>query len=132
MIRMRTTTGLLAVALALSMALTLPAATFGQSAGDEQYVDPFEQTGPSEPGGGGGQTGSQDGGPAGSAQPSTPAPAQVDPAPAPAPVPEATTASPAVVSDSSEQLPATGAPVILIAALGAGLLGGGWALRRAA
>jgi hypothetical protein len=126
------TKGLLAVALALLLALSLPAVTFGQSAGDEQYVDPFEGAEPSEPrqgggAGGGGQTGGQSGADAGGAEPPAPAPA---PAPAPTPVTEA--ASSAGVLDSSEGLPATGGPVILIAALGAGLLAGGYALRRAA
>jgi hypothetical protein len=46
------------VALALTLAVAAPAPAFGQSAGDEQYVDPFQDP-PSEPGGGQGNSGSQ-------------------------------------------------------------------------
>ena len=103
---------LLALLLAVSL-LALPSAALAQSAGDEQYEDPF------------GEVQDQDG-------------AQGDPAPAPdeAPAP-ATPAEPAAAGDeavSSQQaaptLPATGLPVLLLASAGAMLLASGAALRR--
>jgi hypothetical protein len=124
---MRTILALTAAALLLALA---PASSFGQSAGDEQYVDPFEGAGQeqgngSRDGGGQGGGGGQAGSGSQTAEPVAPAPA-----PAPVPVPEATVSAGA--SDQSERLPVTGGPVVLIAALGAGLLAGGYALRRVA
>ena len=58
--------------LLMALALAAPAAAFAQSAGDEQYTDPFQE----EAGGGGGQ---QDGGQ------SQPEPQEPAPAPEPAP-----------------------------------------------
>ena len=90
--------------------LALPAAAAAQSAGDEQYADPFGQT--EEP------SGSQD-------------------QPAPAPAPEADPAAPAaeeqvVASQQADApaLPATGGPALLLAGAGALLFAGGAALRR--
>ena len=104
----------LAPALLVTAALALaPAAALAQSAGDDQYRDPFE-------GGSGGQQQEQ--------PTDQPAP---EPAPAPAPEPapggdgEAETAAPAV-----DALPRTGGPVALIAGLGAALAGAGLAVRR--
>jgi LPXTG-motif cell wall-anchored protein len=98
---------------------TAPAAA--QSAGDEQYEDPF--------GGGNG------GGGGGSAQPQ-PTPAQpATPQPASTPVPAGASAGATASSGSagaaqSDGLPRTGAPVDLIALAGVLLLAGGLALRR--
>jgi hypothetical protein len=103
---------LLALLLAVSL-LALPSAALAQSAGDEQYEDPF------------GEVQDPDG-------------TQGDPAPAPdeAPAP-ATPAEPAAAGDeavTSQQpaptLPATGLPAFLLASAGSILLASGAALRR--
>jgi hypothetical protein len=106
---------------ALTLALALlaaPASALAQSAGDEQYVDPFQGEG------NGGQTEQQ-------------APEQ-DPPPAPAleqpsePPPSSNgEESPAeAAQETSPTLPRTGAPVILFAAAGYALLLAGIAIRR--
>jgi hypothetical protein len=136
---MRATTGVLAVLLMLVMAM--PGWTLAQSAGDEQYVDPFQeppadseggqggrsQTGtPGDAGGGGGGAASDTG--AGSG---TIAPAPTGEGTAAAPVTEpapGTTASPA--TGSSAALPRTGLPLAPVAGVGLLLLVGGVALRR--
>ena len=100
------------VALLLAMSLlALPTAAMAQSAGDEQYSDPFGQT--DEP------NGSQD----------NPAP---EPEPAPAPATPAAPAEQAVTSQeaAAPTLPATGLPAFLLASAGAMLLASGAALRR--
>ncbi len=101
---------LLALFLALSM-LALPSAAAAQSAGDEQYADPFGQT--EQP------NGSQD----------QPAP---EPQPAPTPATPAAPAEQAVASQQAQAptLPATGMPAHLLASTGALLLASGALLRR--
>jgi hypothetical protein len=106
---------IVALFLAMSM-LALPAAATAQSAGDEQYADPFEQT--DQPGG------SQE----------QPAP-EPQPAPAPAPAAPAAPAAPEEQVVASQQadaptLPATGLPALPVAGAGALLFAGGAALRR--
>jgi LPXTG-motif cell wall-anchored protein len=103
---------LVAVFLAVSM-LALPSAAAAQSAGDEQYADPFGQT--EEP------NGSQE----------QPAP---EPQPAPAPATPAAPAEQAVASQqtAAPTLPATGMPAHLLASMGALLLASGALLRRRA
>jgi LPXTG-motif cell wall-anchored protein len=103
---------LVAVFLAVSM-LALPSAAAAQSAGDEQYADPFGQT--EEP------NGSQE----------QPAP---EPQPAPAPATPAAPAEQAVASQqtAAPTLPATGVPAHLLASMGALLLASGALLRRRA
>ena len=125
---MRATTGPLALLLAL--ALMLPAAALGQSAGDEQYVDPFQQPNSGQGGGGSNEGDSQGEAPA-------PAPAP-EPAPAPAPPVEAPAGTGAVdpataqgsVTDGSGTLPRTGLGLATLIVSGLGMLGGGAALRR--
>ena len=102
---------LLALFLTLSM-LALPSVAAAQSAGDEQYADPFGQT--EQP------NGSQE---------------QPAPEPQPAPAPAAPTAAPAEQAVASQQaqaptLPATGVPAHLLASMGALLLASGALLRR--
>jgi LPXTG-motif cell wall-anchored protein len=100
----------LALLLALSL-LALPSAALAQSAGDEQYADPFGEV--EDPNG-----------------------SQEDPAPAPEPAPEPS--EPAVAGEetvASQQadaptLPATGAPAHLLAGGGMLLLAAGASLRR--
>lgn len=104
---------IVALLLAVSV-LALPTAAMAQSAGDEQYSDPFGQT--DQPNG-----------------------SQEDPAPepdaAPAPATPAAPAEPAEQAVTSQEagaptLPATGLPVYLLASAGAMLLASGAALRR--
>jgi hypothetical protein len=132
---MRTTKGALIFTLLSALvvlAFAAPATTFGQSAGDEQYVDPF-QGAPDEPAGGQSNPGDQDGDQAAPAPAPQPAP---EPAPEPADpvqdVPEPTTVpAPAAPAQSTgPALPRTGLPVLGIALTGLFLLGGGVALRR--
>jgi LPXTG-motif cell wall-anchored protein len=106
--RMVLVAGLIAVVFALSGA---PA--WAQSAGDEQYNDPF--------------AGQQDQG--SSAQPAPTATAA--PAPAPAPAPAAAQAAPAAPAPtaSAAQLPRTGAETLLTALAGVGLVMAGVGLR---
>ena len=93
--------------------LAVPSAAFAQSAGDEQYADPFDQP----PGG------SQE----------EPAPARA-PAPAPAPAQGGVTGAAAETQVAQQTdaptLPATGLPVGLLAGTGALLLAAGTTLRR--
>ena len=104
-----------ALFLTLSM-LALPSVAAAQSAGDEQYADPFGQT--EQP------NGSQE----------QPAP---EPQSAPAPATPAAPAAPAEQAVASQQtaaptLPATGMPAHLLASMGALLLASGALLRRRA
>lgn len=92
--------------------LALPGAAWAQSAGDDQYEDPFApQPGQTDDGG------SQEEEPA----------AQPDPAPA-APEPEPT-ATAAQSPNGGDQLPRTGADEGLVALAGVMMLVGGIALR---
>ena len=99
--------------LAALFLLALPPAALAQSAGDEQYADPFGEV--EEPQG-------------------DPAPAP-EPEPAPAPAEPAASGEEAVVAQETEgtdapTLPATGLPAGLVAGAGALLLAGGTTLRR--
>jgi LPXTG-motif cell wall-anchored protein len=106
----------LAVLVAAAL-LAAPAPALGQSAGDEQYEDPFAGEEQSQP------------------EPTaTPAPAAPAPEPetaAPEPVPEAgsTTAPAPAATQAQAQLPRTGLDAAPILAAGVLLLGGGIALR---
>jgi hypothetical protein len=93
------------------LALALPSAALAQSAGDEQYADPFGQV--EEP------TGSQ----------GEPAP---EPEPAPAPAETTVAGEEAVASQQADAptLPATGLPAHLLAGTGSLLFAAGAALRR--
>lgn len=131
---MPTTRGLLALAL-LVLCAAFPAQALGQSAGDEQYTDPFQ--GEENSGGGGGQSGNSSQGQGGGDTGETPAPAPDDGSGTVTPdstvTPETGTAT--GTTGSSEDpagLPRTGLPLGVLAALGAGLLLSGLALRRSA
>jgi hypothetical protein len=126
-------TGRILVAL-LALALAAPVTAFAQSAGDEQYTDPFQDV----PGANGdqGNSGSEGGqGNAGSGQGVN----QGEPVPPPEPVvPEGTgvteapaTSTPALGGDGAA-LPRTGLPAAALAVLGMFLVAGGASLRRAA
>jgi hypothetical protein len=113
--------------LAVVASLALPAAALAQSAGDEQYTDPF---------------GEEDA-PAQQEQPATQEPeaAPEQPAPAPSVPPQPDpggngSVEPAPATEapqgSSPVLPRTGVPVLLLAAAGYVLLVAGIAIRRKA
>ena len=105
--------------LVLFAALLVPSAAFGQSAGDEQYSDPF-----------GGEDQQQEQQPA-SGQPETPAQPLEQPAEtAPTDGSGEEAAVPAQSSDPS--LPVTGLPALMLLALGAGMLATGLLVRRRA
>ena len=105
--------------LALLAALIVPSAAFGQSAGDEQYSDPFgedqqqeQQPEPQQPASG---------------QPETPA-EPVEPAPTGGSAEKAV----APTESSDPSLPVTGLPALTLLALGAGMLATGLLVRRRA
>ena len=102
-----------------AVALALPGAAWGQSAGVEQYEEPFApESGQTDAGGDeGGSSGGGSSGGGGAAQP------------APAEQPEAVTAPPATTSAAGQELPRTGADTGLLALGGAVLLAGGVARR---
>jgi LPXTG-motif cell wall-anchored protein len=121
---------------ALSVLLTVacvPAGAVAQSAGDQQYVDPFA----GGEGGGGQEQPAQQEQPTQQEQPATPAePVPVDPAPSePAPsVPseggDGEAAGAVAPEASGATLPRTGAPTLALLAAGAALTGVGAVLRR--
>jgi hypothetical protein len=114
------------VLVALAATLALPSSALAQSAGDEQYTDPFGQEQPA-------------------AQPQEPAPEQpveqpsspAEPAPGgdgtseAAPTADAAPTAEAA-QDGSATLPRTGMPAVLFAAIGYALLLAGIAIRRKA
>lgn len=108
---------LLVAALAL-LALAVPSATFAQSAGDDQYTDPFGQVDENS-GGGGDGTGGGDGDTT----------VQAEPAPAPTPVEPSQTGEETVAQPAGESLPRTGLPAAALALIGAVCLAAGAGLR---
>jgi hypothetical protein len=103
----------LIVALILLPALAAPGGALAQSAGDEQYQDPFAETEQAPSGQGGGSGGGQD----------------AQPAPAPAQAPASSAQS--EPAPGAPALPRTGFPAALAAAIGLVLLAAGVALRLA-
>lgn len=102
----------LPAALAVVVALALPAAALADSAGDNQYSDPFGNSPPT-------QTQTQ------TTTPSAPAPSQPASTPAAQTQPTATTAS-----GSSDQLPRTGLDLRVLGGAGVLLVAGGVLMRR--
>jgi hypothetical protein len=100
--------------------LALPAGALAQSAGDEQYADPFGPTEQPD------QSGNQNSG--------DNADQQTQPAPqTEAPVQSTVQAEPAApAEDSGSSLPRTGLPALILAGAGAALFASGGALRRRA
>jgi hypothetical protein len=111
----RALTLLLMLALAVAVAV-VPATSFAQSAGDDQYVDPFQDD---ETGGGNGNQGDND-------TPTTP-----DETVSQAPATTAETGVADEAATSGATLPRTGLPTGELVLIGVVLLGGGFALRRA-
>jgi hypothetical protein len=110
-------------ALLVALALLAPASAFAQSAGDEQYADPFgDGQSQSDNQGSSNDQGSSSGGGTTTAQ----AAPTATPAPAQAPAPTATTAQ---AAPAAPQLPRTGGDPITPAVAGFWLLLGGVALR---
>jgi hypothetical protein len=124
---MRMTNRLICLLAALALAVpaaALPATAFGQSAGDDQYVDPFQDNNADNNGGGGGggnNSGSQNDNTPSSQQTSQTTTTTGDTAGASAQDPAA----------ESGGLPRTGFNVGGVVLTGVLLLGGGLALRRA-
>jgi LPXTG-motif cell wall-anchored protein len=125
---------LMVVLVLAAVAAAVPVTAFAQSAGDEQYVDPFQNQESGGSQGGGGNSGSQGGDgqtgtntpPAETGQTTAEGAVPSDPA-----LPAGSTAS-ATTSEGGATLPRTGLPVALLAAMGGVLLGGGAVLRRRA
>ena len=106
-------------------ALALPGAAWGQSAGDDQYEDPFApEPGQTEDGGSGSGSGSG----SGTADDDSSGGGAVQPAPTPEAAPAAPAAA-ATTTAQAEQLPRTGADAGLLALAGTLLLAGGVAIR---
>jgi hypothetical protein len=109
---------LLLMLAAVAAFAAMPGAALGQSAGDDQYVDPFND-------GQGDDNGQSEGD--GQAQDTPPAASQDEPI---TQAPSETASAPATRSAESK-LPRTGAPLGGLLIVGAALAGGGFALRRA-
>ena len=112
------------LAVAGTVLALLPAAAAAQSAGDDQYVDPFAGQ---DAGGGGGSSGGQSGSSPSSSAPSSSAPSSS--APSSSATAPAASSAPATTAPVSTQLPYTGTATALRALLGAVLLLAGVALR---
>ena len=119
----------LALLAALLVLAGAPAVAAAQSAGDDQYVDPFAGQ---DAGGGGGSSGGQSGSSPSSDAPSASAPSASAPsasAPSSSATAPAASPAPATTAPVSTQLPYTGTATALRALLGAVLLLAGVALR---
>ena len=110
-----------------------PGAALAQSAGDDQYVDPFQGGGDGNNNQGGDGSGSQGGGGGGGGETTTtPPPTDTPETTTEGTLPSETVAPTETTAPEGAALPRTGGAVIGLAVIGALLLGGGTALRRRA
>jgi hypothetical protein len=116
-----------------AFALTVPAGAHAQSAGDEQYVDPFQNEGGSGGGGGGGNSGGEGTGQDNDAGTTTgdtgSGTTGTDTGSGTA---GTTTGTEDTTPTDGATLPATGLPVAVAFGAGLLLLGSGFSLRRSA
>ena len=117
----------LALLAALLVLAGAPAVAVAQSAGDDQYVDPFAGQDAGGSGGSSGSSGGQSGSSPSSSAPSSSAPSAS--APSSSATAPAASSAPATTAPVSSQLPYTGTGTALRALLGAVLLLAGVALR---
>ena len=110
--------------LALLAALAVPGAAFGQSAGDEQYSDPF--AGEDQQ-----QQNQQQQQQQQAQQPEAPA-QPVEQSATPAPADSSAEEATAPTESSDPSLPVTGLPALTLFVLGAGMLASGLLVRRRA
>jgi hypothetical protein len=122
----------------VGLAVLVPGESLAQSAGDDQYVDPFQNEpqqggsgGGGSVGGGGGSQGTQTGGDTGTETGETGGTTESTPPPSDEGGGFDASASGSSAT-GSDVLPRTGLPVVLTALLGALLLSVGAALRRGA
>lgn len=114
-----------------AVSTAVPVAALAQSAGDDQYVDPFQNDGSGNNQNAGGDSGSQGGG-GGGGETTTAPPTDIPESTADDTItPQSATGSVTTAQDGAA-LPRSGLPVLGLAAIGALLLGGGAALRRRA
>lgn len=124
----------LTLALGLTLTLALPAlaapiTALGQSAGDDQYVDPFQNQDESRSGQQGSQTEDGSGGGSGGGSTTPPAESGVEGS---APPVDLDAGGADLTASGGEALPRTGVPAAALAGIGLLLLSGGLALRRRA
>jgi hypothetical protein len=112
------------LAFALIFCLAVPGAALAQSAGDDQYSDPFQEDQPADQGGQANQNSGDQANQNSGTQAQDPQPAET--APAQGSQPSDTTAT------GAQTLPRTGLPALWLALSGAALLGAGIGLRRTA